>query len=400
MGYTAVQLPPVIQRNMLENPGWYTAYTPYQPEVSRGRLESLLNFQQVTLDLTGLDIASASLLDEATAAAEAMAMAKRVSKLKSANRFFVAADVHPQTPTWCAPARKPSASTSSSMTPTKCSITVMSRRAAAAGGHHRRNPRLQQTDRRAESAQSDCQRRCRLYGAGAADGAGQAGRGYRFRFRPTLRRADGLRRPARGLFAAKDEFKRSMPGRIIGVSKDAAGNTALRMAMQTREQHIRREKANSNICTSQVLLANIASLYAVFHGPAGLKRIAGRIHRLTDILADGLQKKGLKLRHAHYFDTLCVEVADKAAVLARAEALQINLRSDIHGAVGITLDEATTREDVLNLFRAIVGDDHGLDIDTWIKTWRWIAVRSRRRCCATMRSSPIRCLTATIAKPR
>lgn len=149
-----------------------------------------------------------------------------------------------------------------------------------------------------------------------------------------------------------------------------------------------------------MLLANIASLYAVFHGPAGLKRIASRIHRLTDILADGLQKKGLKLRHVHYFDTLCVDVADKAAVLARAEALQINLRSDIHHAVGITLDEATTREDVLNLFRAIVGDDHGTDIDTLDKDVAPTAVRSRPACCVTMRSSLIRCSTATTAKPR
>ncbi len=141
--------------------------------------------------------------------------------------------------------------------------------------------------------------------------------------------------PHAAFFAAKDEYKRSMPGRIIGVSKDAAGNTALRMAMQTREQHIRREKANSNICTP-VPLANIASLYAVYHGPVGLKRIANRIHRLTDIPAAGLLK-GLKLRHAHYFDTLCVEVADKAGVLARAEAGEINLRSDILNAVGITL---------------------------------------------------------------
>ncbi len=200
MGYTAVQLPPVIQRNMLENPGWYTAYTPYQPEVSQGRLESLLNFQQVTLDLTGLDIASASLLDEATAAAEAMAMAKRVSKLKSANRFFVAADVHPQT----LDVVRTRAETFGFDVIVDDADKVLDhrgclRRAAAAGGHHRRNPRLQQTDRRAESAQSDCQRRRRLYGAGAADGAGQAGRGYRFRFRPTLRRADGLWRPACGL---------------------------------------------------------------------------------------------------------------------------------------------------------------------------------------------------------
>nr|MBA2816201.1 Glycine dehydrogenase [decarboxylating] [Candidatus Pantoea persica] len=169
--------------------------------------------------------------------------------------------------------------------------------------------------------------------------------------------------PHAAFFASRDEHKRSMPGRIIGVSRDAAGNTALRMAMQTREQYIRREKANSNICTSQVLLANIAGLYAVYHGPTGLKRIASRIHRLNTILAAGLQNGGLKLRHRSWFDTLTVEVADKAAVLSRALSFGINLRSDIHQAVGITLDETTRREDVQALFAILLGDAHGQDID-------------------------------------
>lgn len=169
--------------------------------------------------------------------------------------------------------------------------------------------------------------------------------------------------PHAAFFAARDEMKRAMPGRIIGVSRAAAGDTALRMAMQTREQHIRREKANSNICTSQVLLANIAGLYAVYHGPQGLKRIAGRIHRLTTILAQGLRDAGLTLRHDRWFDTLTVEVADKAGVLARADAAGINLRSDIHGAVGITLDETTLREDVQTLWQVVTGAAGTLAID-------------------------------------
>ncbi|HCA7244654.1 TPA: aminomethyl-transferring glycine dehydrogenase [Escherichia coli] len=365
MGYTAVQLPPVILRNMLENPGWYTAYTPYQPEVSQGRLEALLNFQQVTLDLTGLDMASASLLDEATAAAEAMAMAKRVSKLKNANRFFVASDVHPQT------------------------LNVVRTRAETFGFEvivddaqkvldHQDvfGALLQQVGTTGEihdytALISELKSR-KIVVSVAADimalvlltAPGKQGADIVFGSAQRFGVPMGYGGPHAAFFAAKDEYKRSMPGRIIGVSKDAAGNTALRMAMQTREQHIRREKANSNICTSQVLLANIASLYAVYHGPVGLKRIANRIHRLTDILAAGLQQKGLKLRHAHYFDTLCVEVADKAGVLARAEAAEINLRSDILNAVGITLDETTTRENVMQLFSVLLGDNHGLDIDT------------------------------------
>ncbi|EKS1843290.1 aminomethyl-transferring glycine dehydrogenase [Cronobacter muytjensii] len=364
MGYTAVHTPPVILRNMLENPGWYTAYTPYQPEVSQGRLEALLNFQQVTLDLTGLDIASASLLDEATAAAEAMAMAKRVSKLKNANRFFVAADVHPQT----LDVVRTRAETfgfevivddAQKALDHQDLFGVLLQQVGTTGEVHDYRALISELKSRkvVVSVAADFMALVLLTAPGKQGADIVFGSAQRFGV------PMGYGGPHAAFFAASDEFKRSMPGRIIGVSKDAAGRTALRMAMQTREQHIRREKANSNICTSQVLLANIASLYAVFHGPEGLKRIASRIHRFADILAAGLQRKGLKLRHATWFDTLCVDVADKAAVLARAQAQEINLRSDIPGAVGITLDETTTRVDVQALLRVVTGDDAQADID-------------------------------------
>lgn len=364
MGYTPVLTPPVILRNMLENPGWYTAYTPYQPEVSQGRLEALLNFQQLTLDLTGLDIASASLLDEATAAAEAMAMAKRVSKLKNANRLFVADDIHPQT----LDVVRTRAETfgfevlvdkAEKVLELQDVFGVLLQQVGTGGEVHDYGDLIAELKSRkvVVSVAADFMALVLLQAPGKQGADIVFGSAQRFGV------PMGYGGPHAAFFAARDEHKRSMPGRIIGVSRDAAGNTALRMAMQTREQHIRREKANSNICTSQVLLANIASLYAVFHGPAGLKRIAGRIHRLTDILAAGLQKGGLKLRYHSWFDTLTVEVADKAAVLDRALSFGINLRSDILNAVGITLDETTTREDVAALFSILLGEQHGLEID-------------------------------------
>ncbi|QNU42870.1 aminomethyl-transferring glycine dehydrogenase [Mixta calida] len=364
MGYTPVLTPPVILRNLLENPGWYTAYTPYQPEVSQGRLEALLNFQQLTLDLTGLDIASASLLDEATAAAEAMAMAKRVSKLKNANKFFIAEDIHPQT----LDVVKTRAET--------FGFELIIDKAERARDHDELfGVLLQQIGTTGEAHDysaliADLKARNVVVSVAAdfmalvlLEAPGKQGADIVFGSAQRFGVPMGYGGPHAAFFAARDEYKRSMPGRIIGVSRDAAGNTALRMAMQTREQHIRREKANSNICTSQVLLANIAGFYAVFHGPEGLKRIAGRIHRLTDILAAGLKQGGLTLRHQHWFDTLTVEVNDKAAVLARALSFGVNLRTDIHHAVGITLDETTTREDVATLFVILLGDEHGLDIE-------------------------------------
>lgn len=387
MGYTSVLTPPVILRNLLENPGWYTAYTPYQPEVSQGRLEALLNFQQLTLDLTGMDIASASLLDEATAAAEAMAMAKRVSKLKNANKFFIADDIHPQT----LDVVKTRAET--------FGFEILVDKAERARDHDELfGVLLQQAGTTGEAHDysaliADLKAR-KIVVSVAADfmalvlleAPGKQGADIVFGSAQRFGVPMGYGGPHAAFFAARDEFKRSMPGRIIGVSRDTAGNTALRMAMQTREQHIRREKANSNICTSQVLLANIAGFYAVFHGPQGLKRIASRIHRLTDILAAGLQQAGLTLRHQSWFDTLTVEVTDKAAVLARALSFGVNLRTDIHHAVGITLDETTSREDVATLFAILLGDDHGLDIDTLDAA---VAANSRSIPPALQRQQPI-----------
>ncbi len=364
MGYAPAILPPVILRNLLENPGWYTAYTPYQPEVSQGRLEALLNFQQVTIDLTGLDIASASLLDEATAAAEAMAMAKRISKLKGAERFFVADDIHPQT----LDVVRTRAETfgfevivdkAEKVLELEGIFGVLLQQVGTTGAVHDYSDLITQLKARKiiVSVAADFMALVMLTAPGKQGADIVLGSAQRFGV------PMGYGGPHAAFFACRDEFKRSMPGRIIGVSRDAAGNNALRMAMQTREQHIRREKANSNICTSQALLANIAGMYAVYHGSEGLKRIAHRIHRLTDILAAGLQKAGVKLRHKTWFDTLTIDVSDKAQVLARAEKARINLRTDILGAVGVSLSEKTRRDDLIPLFQVIIGSDSGLDID-------------------------------------
>ncbi|MGL5287374.1 MAG: aminomethyl-transferring glycine dehydrogenase, partial [Aeromonas sp.] len=350
-----------ILRNVLENPGWYTAYTPYQPELAQGRLEALLNFQQMTLDLTGMDLASASLLDEATAAAEAMALAKRTAKSKS-TLFFVADDVHPQV------------------------IDVVRERAVHFGFEVKVGPAAEATgeevfgalfqypgstgavhDLRDLIAAVQAQKGLACVSADMLSllllkSPGELGAdvvlGSAQRFGVPM----GYGGPHAAFFATRDAYKRSMPGRIIGVSNDARGKVALRMAMQTREQHIRREKANSNICTAQVLLANMASFYAVYHGPVGLKTIASRVHRLTTILALGLQSKGLTLAHDTWFDTLTIRTADKDALITRAEALGINLRRDLDGAVGVSISETTTRDDIAELFALLLGDNHGLDV--------------------------------------
>jgi len=362
MGYHPTLTPNVILRNVLENPGWYTAYTPYQPEIAQGRLESLLNFQQLSLDITGMELASASLLDEATAAAEAMALAKRVAKSKS-NLYFIADDVHPQT---------------IDVVKTRAEMfgfDIVVGKASDAGEHDVFGALLQYPttngDIRNDSALIAALQAKKAVVAVATDpmalmllkAPGELGAdvvlGSMQRFGVPMAYGG----PHAAFFATRDAYKRSMPGRIIGVSKDRRGNQALRMAMQTREQHIRREKANSNICTAQVLLANIASFYAVYHGPQGLKDIAERIHRSADIFAAGLQAKGVALVNSHWFDTVTFKVADRAAVIARALAAGVNLRTDVADSLAVSFSEATKAADIAELFDIVLGAGHALDVN-------------------------------------
>ena len=363
MGYYGTHTPAVIKRNVLENPGWYTAYTPYQAEIAQGRLEALLTFQQVVMDLTGLGLANASLLDEATAAAEAMALCKRAGKSKS-DTYFVADDVHPQT------------------------VDVLRTRATYYGfevvvgnpeteldthdvfgvllqypgttGEVKDLSSIIQTahDKGALVAvASDLLSLVLLTPPGEMGADVVVGSAQRFGV------PMGFGGPHAAFMAARDEYKRSVPGRIIGVSKDSRGRTALRMAMQTREQHIRREKATSNICTAQALLANVAALYAVYHGPEGLRKIARRVHRLTRVLAAGLQEHGFSLRHDTFFDTLTVEVGElQNSLFERAQLACLNLRRVGDDALGISLDETTTLEQVELLWRVFANDDHGLTL--------------------------------------
>ena len=362
MGYHGTLTPTVIVRNVLENPGWYTAYTPYQPEIAQGRLEALLNFQQLTIDLTGLELANASLLDEATAAAEAMALAKRVAKSRS-NLFFVDENCHPQT------------------------ISVVQTRAQGFGfeliidsvdnlaRHKVFGALLQYPDTHGEIRdlrplieQLHVQQALACVSADLLSlllltPPGEMGADVVFGSSQRFGVPMGYGGPHAAYFACRDEFKRAMPGRIIGVSKDARGNVALRMALQTREQHIRREKANSNICTAQVLLANIASFYAVYHGPEGLKHIAQRVHRLTTILAAGLARKGLQRVNRRFFDTLTLDVGgSQSAILDSARDAQINLRILGDGKLGLSLDERCSEATVERLFDVFLGADHGLNI--------------------------------------
>ena len=349
-GYYGTHTPGVILRNILENPAWYTAYTPYQAEISQGRMEALVNFQTMVCDLTGMPIANASMLDEATAAAEAMTLAKRSVKSKS-NVFVVAGDCHPQTIEVIQTRAKP------------LGITVLLANSAAqwtdalAGDYFAVLAQYPSTSGRIDDLRGDVTTvhakqagfivaadllaLTLLAPPGEWDADIVVGTTQRF----GMPLCNGG--PHAAYMACRDEYKRSMPGRLVGVSVDSHGNPAYRLALQTREQHIRREKATSNICTAQVLPAVVASMYAVYHGPQGLTRIAQRVATYAAILAKGLQALGQTLASATAFDTITVQTGDATnSIAAQAVAAGANLRIYFKEYIAISLDETTTRDDI------------------------------------------------------
>ena len=357
MGYSGTVTPPVILRNVLENPGWYTQYTPYQAEISQGRLEALLNFQTLIVELTGMDIANASLLDEGTAAAEAMALAYRVRGSAEKSTFFISQNCHPQTIAVVRTRALPlgitvvvgdedrdynSSGVFGALIQYPTTDGLVKDYAAFALRAHETSAVVVVA---ADILSLALLKPPGEWGADIVVGSAQ-------RFGVPM----GFGGPHAAFLGAKDEFKRQLPGRLVGVSKDAAGNPGFRLALQTREQHIRREKATSNICTAQALLASMASMYAVYHGPEGLKNIATRVHRLTRTLVERLGASGLPVKHNSYFDTVRVIAGAKAgAILERAAAAGINLRDYGDGSLGIALDESVTRDDLAALLSVLTG---------------------------------------------
>lgn len=369
MGYYNTFTPNVVQRNVLENPGWYTAYTPYQPEIAQGRLEGLLNYQQMVMDLTGMELANASMLDEGTAAAEAMALLKRVNKKNRSNQFFVADNTHPQTIAVLktrartygfeliigAPEQLSQHDVFGALIQYPGSCGTVTDIAEFIDTAHANNTLV--------VVATDLLNLVMLTPPGELNADVVVGNSQRFGV------PMGFGGPHAAFFATRDKYKRSTPGRIIGASIDRHGNPALRMAMQTREQHIRREKATSNICTAQALLAIMASFYAVYHGPDGLKTIAARVHRMTNILATGLKKLGISPDNSSWFDTLSFTVDNQQSVIERAVKAGFNLRIVGESSVAVSLDETTSSEEIATLWHIISGTMPSFsvdEIDQWL----------------------------------